>query len=333
MAYNTYTKRDRLADLDRLIRLAEHAVETWPDTDQADAARVTLGEIALGRGRYDEAATWLETVRDGSSRRLDAQVKAGDARWRLSQALRAEAKAAEADAQAVAARELIAGALKAREEGGAGPLDPGRIVNSNALAEIHRAEGRPAEAAALLEPIATAFDAAGDSEGTAPLRAATLSVLIRAHLAMGRPADAIAEMKALESASPSPAALTQLYYEMSKSLEAEVEAMEARSDPTLATMRASYATFLDALAASEAGQSYESREWAAEAMLDLAEAGDATPADRDALAAKAETILRELLAKSGDDSGVLEPARADPPATRRRLADQGGFRLGLEVPR
>ena len=78
MAYNTFSRVQRTADLDRLVDLAEYTAKTWPATDQADSARTTLGEIDLGQGHYDEAAKWLEGVRKESSRRLDAQVKAGD---------------------------------------------------------------------------------------------------------------------------------------------------------------------------------------------------------------------------------------------------------------
>ncbi len=68
MAYNSFNKYQRTADLDRLVDLAEYTAKTWPATDQADSARVTLGEIELGRGHYDKAADWLEGVRKESSR-------------------------------------------------------------------------------------------------------------------------------------------------------------------------------------------------------------------------------------------------------------------------
>ena len=65
-AYNTYTEIDRMSDLDRLINLATYTVETWPDKEQADAARMNLSQIYFGMGRYDEAIKVLSSVRKRS---------------------------------------------------------------------------------------------------------------------------------------------------------------------------------------------------------------------------------------------------------------------------
>ncbi len=54
-AYNTYTEIDRISDLDRLVSLATYTVETWPEKEQADTARMNLSQIYYGMGRYDEA--------------------------------------------------------------------------------------------------------------------------------------------------------------------------------------------------------------------------------------------------------------------------------------
>lgn len=325
-AYNTYTQVDRLSDLDRLVALAEYTAETWPDTEQADAARVTLGEVALGRGEYAEAARWLEAVREGSSRRLDARVKAGDAHWRLAQKLRAEGKADEADAEAQAALGLVESALKARDEAGAGLTEPGRITNANALAEIHRVGGRPEEAVKLLEPIAAAFQGGGPSAELVPLYAATLSILVRSHLAVGQSDKAIADMKVLEEVSASKAALTQLYFELGRSLKAEMEALQARGDvAALERTRESYKQFLNALAGSAAGQSYDSLQWAGEAMLDLG-----IPQD-------AEAVLRRVLDTYSQDAAFLRSADAPRRLLRTRLKlaaalrDQGRFAPAHEM--
>ncbi len=249
MAYNKYTQVDRLSDLDHLVELATYTAETWPDTEQADAARVTLGEIAMGRGDYSEAAKWLEAVRQESSRRLDAQVKAGDAHWRHAQQLRGEGKSAEADSEAQAALDLIASALKTRDEVRTALTEPSRMTNANALAEIHRASGHPAEAVKLLEPVAAELKEVTPSEQVLPLYAATLSILVRSHLAIGRSDQAIADMKILEQVSPSKAALTQLYFELGRSLKAEMDALEKKGDvPALHRTRESYKQFLNALA-------------------------------------------------------------------------------------
>jgi cellulose synthase operon protein C len=42
-AYNTYREIDRASDLNHLIELATYTVETWPDSEQGDGARMVLG--------------------------------------------------------------------------------------------------------------------------------------------------------------------------------------------------------------------------------------------------------------------------------------------------
>src|SRR5262249_12717198 len=95
-AYNTYTHGDRRGDLKHLIQLAEHTAETWPDADTGDAAKITLGDIQLGLGKYSEATKVFESVRSGSSRHPDALNKAGVAHWKNSLVLREREKSADA---------------------------------------------------------------------------------------------------------------------------------------------------------------------------------------------------------------------------------------------
>ena len=185
MAYNLYAGWIGKADLDRLVALAQYAAGTWPDTEQADMARDTLGEIAMGRGRYAEAAEWYEAVRPESSRNLDAQVKAGDAHWRLGRNSARRARTPRPTPRPgpprSGSRPPSRPATRPRP-----PTDPGRITNANALAEIHRASGRPAEAVTLLEPIAAALGGHPAREHV-PLYVATLTILVRAHIAVGQP--------------------------------------------------------------------------------------------------------------------------------------------------
>ncbi|MHC5542571.1 tetratricopeptide repeat protein, partial [Singulisphaera rosea] len=54
-AYNTFVEIDRGSDLNRLIDLAKYTVATWPDKEEGDYARTTLGQLAHGLGKYTEA--------------------------------------------------------------------------------------------------------------------------------------------------------------------------------------------------------------------------------------------------------------------------------------
>lgn len=275
-AYGTYTQIDRAADLDRLVDLCQYAAETFPETDQGDFAKTVLGEVAMGRGNYPTAAAAFESVRADSPRRLDSEVKAGDAHWRQGLILRDQGKTEEADAESAKALALLSGALKTRKDAGTPPADPGMITNINALAEIHRASGRTKDALALLEPEAAILGTAQLSANVVPLYEALLTVLLKTHIADGQSEKAIADMKALEKAGSSKAKLTQLYYQLSKSLQKDMDAQKASNDPNYAKTSQAYQQFLTALAASEAGQSYDSLMFAGESMLTLGNAKEAS---------------------------------------------------------
>src|SRR5690606_35125827 len=97
-----------------------------------------------------------------------------------------------------------------------------------------RAEERPAEAIALLDPIVKELGGGEVSEELAPLRISTLTILLRSHIASGEADAAIADMAALERAGAEGAMLTQLYYLLGQSLRREVEALEDSQDPSAA---------------------------------------------------------------------------------------------------
>lgn len=329
MAYNTYSQGDRTTDLRRLIDLAGLVATTYPEESQGDAARFMLGEVALGRGRYAEASEAFESVREGSPRRLDALVKSGDAHWRHAQALRREGNAAEADGESARARELMQGALDARRDARTPSTDPGFIANANALAEIHRAEDRPNEAIALLAPIVETLGGGEVSEELAPLRISTLTILLRSHIAAGDADAAIADMATLETAGARGAVLTQLYYLLGQSLQRELDTLRTSTDstaPARATqIREAYTRFLESLAESESGQTYDSMMFAGESLLKLDEAD------------RAFAIFDKVLAAHAEDATFQAPDDRRLLRTRLRRAEalrkQGSFetaRVALE---
>lgn len=270
MAYNTYNAIDRASDLDRLVDLARHIIATWPDSEQGDTARNLLGEVEMGRGNYAEAAKALESIRASSPRKLDAQVKAGDCRWRLGLQLRDSGKTSEAESQEKAAFDLTKTALDARKAAGTPPTDPAVIINTNALAEIFLKTGKPKEALAVLEPLAKALAGQTLAADVAPRFEALLTVMLQAHIADGQSAKAIDDMKALEKTGISRAELTNLYFQLSKTLEREMEAQKTRKDMrAFAQTQEAYKKFLTALAESKSGQSFDSLMFAGNAMLAL----------------------------------------------------------------
>lgn len=264
-AYNTYTRIDRTADLDNLVDLALYTAETFPDFEQGDTARMTLGQIYHGTGRYPKAIESFGAVRAKSSKYLEARTKLGASHWEQSQSLRRSGKSSEADAEVVKAVEVLSAALKGRQDAGNPPTDPALLANACDLADVYLETGRPEDALKLLDPLAKA-----QTNPTGQAFARLTAALLRAHIGTNQVDKAIADMGTLEKAGTGGAGLTQLYLKLGKLLETEMEALKKKGDGAgLNRIRSAYLQFLTALANSKSGQTYESLEWAGENLLTL----------------------------------------------------------------
>ncbi|CAN5891653.1 hypothetical protein BH23PLA1_BH23PLA1_27930 [soil metagenome] len=297
MAYDTMPKDAGAAtDLDRLADLARYAIQTWPEKDQADVARILLGDIALGRGAFDEAAEAFESVRS-DSRRLDARGKAASAYWRKSLTSRRNAPEGtippEAEQAAGKARSLLEETLEARKETLALSTDPALLSNVGDLAEIHVAESRPEEAVKILKPHLDDLAKVDRGATLNPIYSRLLKLQLQAHIASGQAEQAIADMKALEEANTGES-LTQLFFGLGRLLEQEMDAQRDRGDrAALDRTRKAYEGFLDALSESETGQSFESLQWAGEALLTLDQPS------------KAREVFERLLKQYPDNPRIL----------------------------
>ncbi len=90
-------------------------------------------------------------------------------------------------------------------------------------------------------------------------------------------------MVALEKAGGSEGAtMTQLYYELNRSLKRELDVLETKTDAASKTRRdetrQSYAKFLEALVQSKSGHSFESLRFGGESLLQLGQAKEALTA-------------------------------------------------------
>lgn len=269
-AYNAYTQVDRAGDLNALIDLAAYTAETYPDLDQGDTARMTLGQIYHGTGRYPKAIDAFGAVRPKSSKYLEARTRLGAAYWEQSQQLRRTGKTAEADAAVTQAVETLKAALKARQDANTPTSDPNLIGNACDLADVYLDTSRPEEAIKLLEPLAKQ-----QSDTSGPAFARLTASLLRAHIGASQVDRAMADMSALEKAGGG-GNLTQLYFGLGKLLQKEMDALQKKGDSAgLNRTRSAYLMFLNALAESKSGQTYESLEWAGENMLKLGKPADA----------------------------------------------------------
>ena len=269
-AYNTLTSGNRASDLDRLVSIAKYTAETWPETEQGDSGRMTIGLVALGRGQYTDAIAAFESVRSSSTKWIDAQASSGDAHWKQSLVLRDKGNTKEADAEVQEALAKLNIALKARRDANAPDTDPGLINNACDIAGIELESNRAAEALALLEPIARKLASPSRSSSANAAYSRVVASILRAHVAIGKTDLAIADMKTLESIGGTGSNAAQLYFELGKLLEREMEALKRRNDKRgLDRTQEAYRKFLGALVASKSGQSYQSLLWAGENLLKL----------------------------------------------------------------
>jgi len=260
------------AVLERIETMAAEVVAAWPGTEAADVARLLKGDIALGQGRFDEAAEAFIAV-ETPARRLEALAKAAAAHWqkslRLRRAAAGETAPPEAQAEADRALELLEEAYQTRLDAGLPETNPGRLENVADLAEIHLVEGRTSKALELLDPHVEALGEGTRDSTTRPLYVRLLKLRLRAHILAGQTEQAILDMRRLQAAGTGEP-LTQLFFGLGRLLEQEMERhREAGDRAALERSRNTFAQFLDALTASDAEQSFKSLQWAGEQMLTL----------------------------------------------------------------
>ncbi|WP_152049923.1 tetratricopeptide repeat protein [Tautonia marina] len=272
-AYETLKGRGQEQDLRRLQELADYTIATWPDSSQADVARILQGDIALGQGRYPEAIDAYLSVKT-SGRILDAKAKAASAHWKRSLELRKQApegtESPEATAEAEKALALLQETYDARIEARVAPTDPDRLSNAADLAEIHLIEGRPGESLKVIGPHTEVLGSASSMSGrTEELYLRLMKLQLQAHIADGQTEAAIEDMRLLEAVE-SGERLTQLFFSLGRLLETEMEAQRQAGDRArLEASRKTFEQFLEALIERQSNQSYESLQWAGEQMLTL----------------------------------------------------------------
>ena len=269
-AYNTYHEVDRKSDIARLIDIAEYAAQTWPDREEGDDARMNLGQIYSGRGEYNKAIATLGAVRKRSSKWIESRNRLGVAHWAKSRELDRGGDATMAAKEGQMAVDLLRESLRARVDAKAPQTDPGLVGNVGDLAIVLTELGKPTEALALLAPVVKA-----QTQRTGASYARLMEASLTAHIAANQMDQAIVAMKALEQAGGA-STKAQLYFKLGKLLEGELVKLHDKGDmAALARTRGSYKAFLMTLVGSKVGQTYESLQWAGDALLSLEEASEA----------------------------------------------------------
>jgi hypothetical protein len=312
--YRAARAADRVGDLERYLDLASFTVATWPDREEADDARIVMGQIHQGRGEYDQAVADFASVRERSPRRLEARTRLGGAHWAKSRALaRAgdDAKVkADADAEAATAVAILRKTLDDRKAAGAGAGDVGFLGNAADLGAALTESGKAEEAIAALAPIVAAQTAK-----TGPAYGRLMEAYLLAQVNAGQVEPAIASMRAVEQSGEG-SRKAQLYFKLGRLLETELDRLAQANDPQkLARMKESFRSFLLALAEAKDGQTFDSLHWAAGGLLSLG-AG-----------AEAEGVLRKLI----DDSEKDPTFMSQPGAVERLLRAKVKLAAALRI--
>jgi len=327
-AYNNVTPGEkpssRAGDLLRLDDLARYTAETWPDTEQGDAGRMTAGQIAIGSGKYADAIKFFESVRSSSTKRVDAQGFAADAHWKNAIILREKDAASKlADSEVQRAIALYQAALKARKDSGAGNSDIALVGNACDLATIDLDVGKPDEALKLLDPIAKTLIDANRTPTLNVAFARVLAIRLRGHVAVGQVDLALADMNALEQTGGAGGDRAQLYFDLGKLLEKEMENLRKKNNTAaLRRTEQAYSKFLEALVASKTGHSYESLFWAGSNLLKLGYASE----NASEYASKAAPVFDQILKIYGDDETFLSRPGARDRLLIVRLKQVAAFR-------
>jgi len=288
-AYNeNKDPRDRAADLNRFIDLAKYAAKTWADRNEGDDAKLNLGQVYLGQGKYDEAIAQYAGVRERSPKRNEAQSRLGAVHWARSRALERKGDEAKAAAEAALAVDILKKTLEARKSTGVAVGDLGYLNNAADLGVALTESGKVEEALALLTPIVQEQTTkAGVGFGR------LMEAYLLAQINSGQVEPAIAAMKAVEEAGGG-SNRAQLYYKLGRLLERELDRLREKKDAAkLAATQESFKTFLKALTENKTGQTYDSLQWAAERLLAL-DSG-----------AEAEAVLHRVLDEQLRDPDFL----------------------------
>lgn len=183
--YTASPDKEKRAAADRVRKIADYMIQTWPGQPSADDALIILAQLASEQGDVDRAINHLDRVAKTSPRYPAAMVSAG----RLHRsAYVEERKKPEKERQESRLEELRSKAekyLKAGAEQGGDDSDAGsEQARSEArvlLAEMYIEDGRLQDAVPLVQPTVDRYLASGGEDELDPLTARALVTGVRAY--------------------------------------------------------------------------------------------------------------------------------------------------------
>jgi tetratricopeptide (TPR) repeat protein len=167
---------------ERLTKIADAVVRRWPQSVEADEARMALGKMALVKGDDERALQVFEGVNSASQRYPSALHWSAVVHWRRYSRVKGEPEdkrdGAAMSAERARAVSQLATSIKAQEATAVSGAPPRELMESQVLlAEIELEGGKPDEAAALVGPLVPVVRALPPNEQDAVSTRALLAAL------------------------------------------------------------------------------------------------------------------------------------------------------------
>ncbi|HEX6983993.1 MAG TPA: hypothetical protein VF170_01395, partial [Planctomycetaceae bacterium] len=272
-------------ELGELRETADFIASAFPDSEQANEARMMIGRLLLQEGDFARAAEWFAKVPESSPQAMDARLLAGRSFWDAYVIAVARPEGERPDQAALdrlkadAERFLREGLATAERQIPQDAAVPENVVAAKVtLAQIANLDGRYQEAIDLLtggaQPVTKLV--AVEDETKRPKQGVTSAAfaalahqqLLRAYIGLQQIDPALEQMKVLERIGGD--GNTAVFVQLGRQIKAELEGLPA--GPERDAVMTAFDQFLGKLAQMKQGQTYGSLLWIAETYFGLAEA-------------------------------------------------------------
>ena len=334
-AYKKAEKGKRDFETRKLIEFASRLEQKFPESDQANGARLAVARVMWDERKIDEAAAWWNKVPPSATHYAGAQLTTGQAYWiqYTSQlGLSAEKRPAKeklTEWREAAIRHLEIGiAEKMRTTPAQAPSPDDLILGKVTLALIrnlsgvYRTEGMTTGAIELLTtephsvvsaiavPEGTPRPKTGGSPKSRAMASFAYQQLLKAQIGV-KDLDAArdARLKLEEVAGTDDAeALTQVFVEFGQELQKELKQLEDAGETIRADeVREGFKSFLNDLLTRQEGQNFTSLFWIAETFTSLAESSNEDHGKSQAFFAKAADAYLKIVEKAKSDTAFAQP--------------------------
>ena len=306
-------------EMRQMARLANMITTNWPESDRANEARMTLGRIYGQLKKPVEGAEWYSKVPTTAPQYTSAQLAAGQSYWTayLEAAPLPDTDPSKPTVeelqkwQDASLKHLDTGITKAKTQlpekaTGTEEIFAEYIAAKVSRAQIYINKGEDQKAVDLLtgdpHPVMKAIivpeGTKRSKDGIKSQQFAGLSyqLLLRGYVGTQKIDLALKAMEELESLSPDAEGVMQIYVQLGRELEKEIERLQKLGlTERLASVRTSFDQFLNELYSRKDSMTAGSLIWIAETYYGLAKGLNDDPAAATAYFEKAATTYQEII--------------------------------------